>query len=146
MPFYGRETWDPKLIVSQICVLQATHYICMGSLLGVLHALFGVFVSLGTMFDYEKLSVRTAPGWVPIAASVLCAATSAVFVSVVVERSKKCADFAFTLYFVHFFFCLAYNGFPATWEWWIVNVLCVVVLGTLSERLCIRRELSDIDL
>ena len=58
MPFYGRETWDPKLITAQICVLQATHYICMGSVLGILHALFGVFISLATMFDYPSESRR----------------------------------------------------------------------------------------
>ena len=34
-----------------------------------------------------------------------------------VERAKKCLDFAFTAYFIHFAACTVYAGFPKQWQW-----------------------------
>eukprot|EP00947_MAST-08B_sp_MAST-8B-sp1_P004207 g4207.t1 len=109
MPFFGRDEWDPKLIVAQICVLQSLHYLAMGLILGVLHTVFSANMNLGTLFDHEKLSVRTAPGWVAIVVATLTAPVTAFFLHLVVERAKKCFDFSFTIYFLHLFFCLFYK-------------------------------------
>lgn len=35
-----------------------------------------------------------------------------------------------------------YDGFPGSWEWWVVNFVSVVVMALLGEFLCMRRELQ----
>lgn len=63
---------------------------------------------------------------------------------ILVERAKKCLDFTVTLYIIHLILCCLYNGFPTSFLWWFVYVLCVVVTALLGEWLCMRRELKDI--
>jgi hypothetical protein len=41
---------------------------------------------------------------------------SAAFLLVVVERSKKCLDFAATVHIVHLVACCIYAGWPSHWE------------------------------
>ena len=64
----------------------------------------------------------------------------------VVERAKKCLDFSFTLFFWHFCFCWAYGGFPDTAEWWVVNVMCCILMTVTGEQLCMREEQKDIQI
>lgn len=35
-----------------------------------------------------------------------------------VERAKKCLDFSFTAYFIHFVACTLYAGVPKQWQWY----------------------------
>ena len=71
---------------------------------------------------------------------------SAVLLAIIVEKSKKCLDFAFTLFVIHLGFCTAYDGMPRTWDWWIVNILGTIVMILLGEYVCSLREMSDIPL
>lgn len=64
---------------------------------------------------------------------------------VVVERSKKCLDFALTVHILHFALCIWYRGFPSVPTWWIVNLASVIVMTLLGERACQYLELQDID-
>ncbi|KAI4986089.1 hypothetical protein ZWY2020_018719, partial [Hordeum vulgare] len=56
------------------------------------------------------------------------------FMFYVVERAKKCVDFAATLHVIHLFIC----------TWWVVNILGLAIMSLLDEYICIRRELKDI--
>jgi hypothetical protein len=69
-----------------------------------------------------------------------------VLMAVIVEKSKKCLDFSVTLFIIHFIFCVMYNGFPATWDWYIVHVLGTIMMILLGEYICSRRELDEIPL
>ena len=40
-----------------------------------------------------------------------------------VERAKKCLDFSFTAYFIHFVACTLYAGFPKQWQWLVFGIL-----------------------
>ena len=65
----------------------------------------------------------------------------------VVERAKKCLDFAATAHILHFLGTIIYNQtFPASWTWWIVNVICLIIMSVLGEYLCMNRELQEIPL
>jgi len=64
----------------------------------------------------------------------------------VVERAKKCLDFAATAHLLHLCCCYLYGGVPSSWEWWAVNVMSLVLMALLGEFLCMRRELADIPL
>jgi hypothetical protein len=69
---------------------------------------------------------------------------SAGFMLYVIERAKKCLDFAATLYIIHLFICIIYGGWPASLTWWVVNIVGLAIMALLGEYLCIRRELQDI--
>ncbi|RCV26020.1 hypothetical protein SETIT_5G211600v2, partial [Setaria italica] len=66
------------------------------------------------------------------------------FMLYVIERAKKCLDFAATLYIIHLFICIVYGGWPASVTWWVVNIAGLAIMALLGEYLCIRRELKEI--
>ena len=66
--------------------------------------------------------------------------------AIIVEKSKKCLDFSFTLFIVHLLIVCAYDGFPSTWDWWIVHICSMITMVLLGEYLCARREMEDIPL
>lgn len=70
----------------------------------------------------------------------------AFFLCLVVERAKKCLDFAATTHLLHLWCCYQYAGIPSSWEWWAINLMSLVLMALLSEFLCMRRELQDIPL
>lgn len=76
----------------------------------------------------------------------LSALVGAAALALVVERAKKCLDFAATLHLLHVVACSLYAGLPRRFEWWAVlgGSLAIMALG--GEWLCIRKELRDIPL
>jgi hypothetical protein len=56
-------------------------------------------------------------GRLVIATHALNAAAAATHLMWIVERAKKCLDFASTCYLWHLVFCSAYGGFPTTLTW-----------------------------
>ena len=60
--------------------------------------------------------------------------------------AKKCLDFSVTLFFIHLLACTAYEKFPASWDWWIINLAATILMIVLGEFLCSRRELMEIPL
>ena len=63
-----------------------------------------------------------------------------------VEKAKKCLDFSVTLFLLHLIFCSMYGGFPASWDWWIVHVMGLILMVLMGEYLCARVELREIPL
>ena len=104
----------------------------------------GTPVSLDMFFSHEKIHFNSGTGWVCVLASLLAASLGACALVAVVERAKKCLDFAFTVYAFHFTICWLYGGFPDRWEWWVVEGVDLAVMAVLGEFLCMRRELSEI--
>lgn len=66
--------------------------------------------------------------------------------AIIVEKSKKCLDFSFTLFMIHLFLVCVYDGFPSTWDWWIVHIFSMIAMVLLGEYLCAKREMEDIPL
>jgi len=65
---------------------------------------------------------------------------------VVVERAKKCLDFAATMHIIHLVVCMCYSGFPTNWLWWLLMLTTMVITAVLGEYLCWRREMREIPL
>lgn len=64
-----------------------------------------------------------------------------------VRRSKKCADFSFTIYCIHCALCWAYGrAFPNSAAFWVCLVTSFALTAVIAERLCMREELEDIPL
>ncbi|PNT72311.1 hypothetical protein BRADI_2g42471v3, partial [Brachypodium distachyon] len=88
----------------------------------------------------HKRPLLASSSWFVQATAYQCAA----FMLYVIERAKKCLDFAATLYIIHLFICIIYGGWPASITWWVVNIVSLAIMSLLGEYLCIRRELRDI--
>ena len=73
------------------------------------------------------------PSRLAILAHLANSAVGAVYLSLVVERAKKCLDFTATLYLLHFCFCLAYRGFPTSLDWWVLNFAGLVTMAVLGR-------------
>lgn len=146
MPFYGTQAFDPKLIAGQIVVLQTLFYMFEGLFVCIFYILFGSQLTLDSIFYFRNLTITNTMGWGNIFIMLACTAGMAYVLVYVVERAKKCLDFSFTLFFIHFCFCWIYGGFPDTVEWWVINILCCILMTVLGERLCMNEEQKDISL
>lgn len=133
----------PRYMYVHVAATDACAALGLG--LGVARLLFATQLSLDVFFGCDHLTVATTDGWLHIMLLLLCAAVGAVHLVVVVERSKKCLDFALTVHILHCGLCIWYRGFPSVPTWWIVNLVSVVVMTLLGERACQYLELQDID-
>lgn len=104
--------FDAVLILLQIASMQCFYYLAMGTLWGVMHVIFSSPVSLEHFFSPKFVNFVTIGGWIESISVLLCAVVGAYLLSAIVERSKKCVDFTFTLYFVHILCCSMYSSFP----------------------------------
>lgn len=143
---YGAAVWDPALIISQIVTIQCLFYLTMGLCSGLLLGTSVSRLTVACLFSWKAYSFSTYLGWVSIASALVASALGAVFLLWIVERAKKCLDFASTCYIFHFCFSWRYDGFPTRFEWWAVNVVCLVIMSLFGEWLCLRREMQEIPL
>lgn len=147
--FRPAQDFDPVLIVSQIGAVQSLLYIDLGVWMLVLNGLAGrpvTTIGLEFFFSHRSIRLSYTGGWISIAAFFLNALAGGCFLMLIVERSKKCFDFAVTAHCVHLCCCVMYDGWPSSWEWWVVNLMSLVVMSLLGEYLCMRREMQDIPL
>jgi hypothetical protein len=63
--------FDPVLILYQIVALQCFHYLAMGTLLGIFHAVFDINVSLDHFFTGRHVHFLTLVGWIEAATAIL---------------------------------------------------------------------------
>lgn len=144
--FYGRDRFDPLLILAQIVLLQACFYLSYLLLLMVFNRATGTTARLtDQIFDHSFVTLRHFPGWVTCCALFLSAAGPTAFAYVaVVGRAKRCIDFACTLLLSHIIATTIHSGFPLRYMWWLLNILSTIALATVGEALSMRMELRDI--
>ena len=145
--FFSPSNFDPQLIIGQITAMQTLLYVALGAWLLLLNGLAGrpaTSVGLEQIFSFRALRHDTTGGIIALAAFFINSLAGGVFLCVIVERAKKCLDFAATAHVLHLLGCTLYDGFPESWEWWIVMILNLVVMAVLGEYLCMRREMQDI--
>lgn len=141
--------FDPALIIAQIVAMQSLLYLDLVLWLCVLRGLAGADISsigLEQIFSPRTISVSYTGGWIAIVALFLNSLAGGCFLCVVVERAKKCLDFAATAHVIHLGCCILYDGVPGSWEWWVINAMSLVVMSLVGEFLCMRREMQDIPL
>ena len=138
--------FNPKLIFAQIVALQSIHYLVLSFLFQISHFLTGASITIDRIFTANYLQLWTREGWIDNTAILISSGVGAVLLALIVEKSKKCLDFSITLFFIHFGICTMYGGFPASWDWWVIHVLGLIVMVLLGEYFCSRVELRDIPL
>lgn len=145
-PAVAASRFRPGLILSQIVTLQCLFYVVLGVIFELNHALFATSITMDRIFTAKFLDVWSALGWIDNAAVLTSSFVGSLLLAVIVEKSKKCLDFSVTLFLIHIILCSVYGGFPATWDWWIVHILGMIMMVVLGEYFCSKRELSDIPL
>lgn len=140
----GAEVFDPRLIISQIIIMQTSHYFILGFILLIFDLFSSNYLCLDQYFNYKLFNLRTLFGALTFTAWIINAFFGAFALYFVVQRTKKCLDFSITVYVIHLLICIFYKGFPLRWEWWILNISNVVIMTLVGEFLCYRRELQYI--
>ena len=72
------------------------------------HSLFGTALNMDQFFAYYTITASSHTGWAVIMAHLLNSFICAIFLCIIVERAKKCLDFAFTTHLIHLLFCSMY--------------------------------------
>lgn len=142
--FYGSSLWDPVLILAQIITIQCLFYVSQGLLLWLLLGPYVVKLNMHHFFDWQWVSFHSFNGWMIVVANLLNGLAAAGYLVFIVERAKKCLDFAATAYIINFIGVCVYSGFPRNFEWWLVNILGLTIMAMLGEWLCLQRELREI--
>eukprot|EP00389_Voromonas_pontica_P001762 GDKH01002643.1.p1 GENE.GDKH01002643.1~~GDKH01002643.1.p1 ORF type:complete len:161 (-),score=16.60 GDKH01002643.1:172-654(-) len=141
--FYN-DGFSPKLIVSQIVFLQSAFYFSLVTIATFLvHNITGE-ASWARVFSHSSYVLSSIYGQILLASVLLNAILMAFVTARAVERSKKCADFVSTTYFLHALISWCTYGFPASSGWWISNISGFVCGTLLAEFICMRTELQDI--
>ena len=150
--FISAAQWDPALIVAQIASVQCLYYAAFGA---AAYLCVGARAELGArgapsvrvLFAADALTDLGGGVGLRIAfCYALSALAGAAALALVVERAKKCLDFAATLHLVHVLACTFYAGLPRRLEWWAVLGGSLAIMAMGGEWLCIRREMRDIPL
>ena len=145
MSFNKSRGWDPLLLLGQIVCVQCCHYVLQSALLFAFDGALSRRLTLHQLFSPHALNFTTSNGlYLTLVVAVTAVLVAFVF-ELVVERSKLCLDFAFTLFFVHVAACIIYTEqFPTWWYFWLVHSLAALVTAVVARYRCRVRELTDI--
>ena len=139
---------DPLLICLEIAALQCLYYALLGAYFICCHLLYGLPLSMDRFFSTgQKFDFETTSAGLEVLGVLVGGLAGAGLLAIVVEKSRKCLDFAVTMHACHLAACLAYSELePPHWTWWLCHGSALVVMIVLGEYLCSRRELQDIPL
>mmetsp|Transcript_30007 Transcript_30007/g.93962 ORF Transcript_30007/g.93962 Transcript_30007/m.93962 type:complete len:171 (+) Transcript_30007:162-674(+) len=145
--FYGAEKFNPRLISTQIVVMQCAFWLCLCTLVAAADAIFGEPISLSQLFQGRAWTWNTRPGLI----MAVCLWATALFMAVtlryVVERAKKCLDFVATYHIFHLLAtCYCSAGFPSALHWWAIQITALLVAVFLGEYVCMIAETKAIKL
>jgi hypothetical protein len=140
--------FNPRLIFSQIVALQTLHYLILSFMFQMNSVIYGSYVTIDRIFTAKHLNLWTKEGRIDAMTIVLSSLIGSMLLVVIVEKSKKCLDFATTNVILHFIICVLYDGKAVlhSLDFWIVQVFGMIAMVLLGEYLCSRRELMEIPL
>lgn len=144
--FRERDTWDPKMILSQMVLMQTGFYLVTGAWLVLCSGIFGFTPQLKLLLDSSVFAAFDSLGWSVILASLLTAPVCSFLLLIFISRAKKCMDFAITMYVFHAVLCVCYAGFPNEWAFWTINTIACIGAIVFGEYLCWRKEMQEIPL
>ena len=138
---------DVTLICLQILCLQCLYYAMLGVWFIGGHIVFGITLHLDRFFDtHTMLDVQSMSAAFELAGVLGAGMGAAYLLAVVVEKARKCLDFAVTLYGTHLLLSLCYSRSFPRWTWWLCHGSALVVAVVCGEFLCARNELKEIPL
>ena len=142
---YGRERYNPLLIIGQILLLQLIFYVVFSLVSYSSCFLSNTKWSPDLLLDVTHMTVFSPAGWSSIAGLFAGALAAATALPPIVERAKKAVDFAFTVFFFHGCMCTFWGqSMPMNSTWWLTISVAFIFAAALGEHLCVRREMTDI--
>eukprot|EP00927_Polykrikos_kofoidii_P077501 TRINITY_DN74439_c0_g1_i1.p1 TRINITY_DN74439_c0_g1~~TRINITY_DN74439_c0_g1_i1.p1 ORF type:complete len:165 (+),score=25.57 TRINITY_DN74439_c0_g1_i1:128-622(+) len=144
--FYGATEFNPRLISTQIVVMQAAFYFCLVVTTSLTNLAVGLPQSLSAVFTFQAYTWSTQPGLVLTICELFTALVMAVTLPFVVERAKKCLDFVATYHIFHFVASCFFSGNASTLHWWIISFVALLIAVLLGEFLCMQVETKAIKL
>ncbi len=139
--------FKPVLILSQIACLQCSYYAGLTLVVLMLNGAFGLPLHLGQYFHYSQFNTTTHYGTVGILSQVLNVPLTLFAHLFLVRKASKVLDFTTTTFFLHFLFCLFYNGFKfVSFGYFLIYAVIYVATVLSSEYLLIRHEQKEISL
>uniref|UniRef100_A0A0G4FYN6 Protein SYS1 homolog n=1 Tax=Chromera velia CCMP2878 TaxID=1169474 RepID=A0A0G4FYN6_9ALVE len=143
--FYGEDSFDPKLIITQIVFIQASFTSIFGLAALLANILLGSEFVIWHYFRYQAYTFFSSEEWPTSIAFLLASLLTGVVVAFAVERSRKCADFVATFLILHSLVCFMNSGgVPGFNSYWILLLVAFIIATVTAEWLCVRKELEDI--
>ncbi|KAF2641405.1 hypothetical protein P280DRAFT_425891 [Massarina eburnea CBS 473.64] len=137
---------SPTRILSQIVVLQLAYYACAAVLIIFTALVAGKEIDIDLLFSWRTLRGDTTVGWTLGLVWVLNSLTCAVFILLLIARSKLVLDFALTIHFIHLIVTSLYShAIPANFFWWALQICSASVMTSLGVWACQWRELRPIN-
>lgn len=82
--------------------------------------------------------------WIIAIVWIIASVADAYYIYSFIRKPRLVLDFALTLLFNHLILTTYYTAaFPTSFFYWAVMTLSAVIIITLAEQLCVRRELSQ---
>mmetsp|Transcript_168650 Transcript_168650/g.536261 ORF Transcript_168650/g.536261 Transcript_168650/m.536261 type:complete len:170 (+) Transcript_168650:162-671(+) len=144
--FYGAEKFKPRLIITQMMVMQTSFGFCFASFAAVFDMVVSQPVSISQLFSGQSYTWDTTAGLALAFSLWVTALVMAVLLPHVVERAKKCLDFVATYHFFHFVATCFFAGFPGSLQWWVIHGVALAVAVLLGEYICMQSETQSITL
>ncbi|KZM27341.1 hypothetical protein ST47_g1517 [Ascochyta rabiei] len=136
---------SPTRIASQIVLLQLAYYACAAVLIVFTALVAGKEISLDLLFSWETLRGDTTVGWTLGLVWILNSLTSAIFILLLIARSKLVLDFALTVHFIHLVVTSLYtHAIPSHLFWWALQTASATIMTSLGVWACQWRELRPI--
>ncbi|KAE8824322.1 hypothetical protein PTNB73_09281 [Pyrenophora teres f. teres] len=137
---------SPTRIITQIVLLQLAYYACAGILIVFTALVAGKEVSTDLIFSWQSLRGDTTVGWTLGLVWVLNSLTCAIFMLLLIARSKLVLDFALTVHLIHLIVTSLYtHAIPANLFWWALQLCSATIMTCLGVWACQWRELRPIN-
>ncbi|GAQ43184.1 integral membrane protein of the Golgi [Aspergillus tubingensis] len=141
----SRTDLPPLKIVRKILLLQVAYYVTATALILFTTVVYGTPFSLDLVFSWNALRGDTTIGWMLGLVWLLTSGIGAIFLLLLVARSKLIPDFALTLHFLHLIATTLYtHSVPANWLWWGLQGASAAFMTFLGIWACRWRELQPI--
>jgi hypothetical protein len=145
-PMFHAHIFDPPLIVVQIIALQSAYWFLYCVCVNILFIFSDLPLSTDRIFLHSELEFNSLSfHFASILSLFITSILSGYMMSVIVERSKKCLDFAATVHLFHFLAVFVYSSFPLP-LWWILWGLSLLTMYFVGKYFCEMREFQTITL
>jgi len=139
------QSFNPKLILTQMCVLQCVWYFIFAINFSIWSMFHGRHSTISPLFRLNSYSFTTTYGIGLIGCSWFSALLMAFVLPPIVERLKNCADFVITYHFIHILLALVIFGSALpNLAFWISQIIGALISILLGEYLCLTRSIQDI--
>lgn len=144
---FRRFIWDPKLIIAQMIAMQSLYYLTLGLITALFLTVAGYYPHLRYIFDWQSVHFRSRDYQITMVTHILNSLFGALSLWYIVQRAKQCLDYTCTLHLFHFIACWSYTGyFPTSVTWWLIQIICIVLMVVIAEYLCFQTAIKDIPL